>query len=85
MAQPVDPLVLDLVEWVAREPRTYAEVIETWRTSCPRLSIWEDAIDRGYLARMSDGGRTVMVAATELGQACLRDNGRLGHIPPPLR
>jgi hypothetical protein len=51
MAEPTDPLVLDLVEWIAREPRLYAEVIESWRTSCPRLTIWEDAVDRGYVAR----------------------------------
>ena len=51
MAEHVDPLVLDLVEWIAREPRPYSEVIETWRTSCPRLTIWEDAVDRGYVAR----------------------------------
>jgi hypothetical protein len=50
MADTTDPLVLDLVEWIAREPRLYAEVIETWRTSCPRLTIWEDAVDRGYAA-----------------------------------
>ena len=46
-----DPLVLDLVEWIAREPRLYSEVIESWRTSCPRLTIWEDAVDRGYVTR----------------------------------
>ena len=51
MSDPADPLVLDLVEWVAREPRLYSEVIEAWRTSCPRLTIWEDAVDRGYVAR----------------------------------
>ncbi|WP_439497580.1 hypothetical protein [Bosea sp. (in: a-proteobacteria)] len=79
MAQSADPLVLDLVEWVAREPRPYAEVMETWRTSCPRLSIWEDAVDRGYVARMPADGRTMMVAATEFGRAWLRDNGRLGE------
>ena len=49
MADSTDPLVLDLVEWIAREPRLYSEVIETWRTSCPRLTIWEDAVDRGYV------------------------------------
>ena len=43
--------MLDLVEWIGREPRLYSEVIETWRTSCPRLTIWEDAVDRGYVAR----------------------------------
>jgi hypothetical protein len=38
-----EPLVLDLVEWIAKEPRDYAEVMEVWRTSCPKLAIWEDA------------------------------------------
>ena len=42
MAGSLDPLVLDLVEWVAKEPRTYAEVMDAWRTSCPRLTVWED-------------------------------------------
>jgi hypothetical protein len=46
MTDTSDSLVLDLVEWIAREPRLYTEVIETWRTSCPRLTIWEDAVDR---------------------------------------
>lgn len=27
-----DPLVLDFVEWIAREPRVYSEVIAVWRT-----------------------------------------------------
>ena len=58
MTETTDPLVLDLVEWIAREPRLYSEVIETWRTSCPRLTIWEDAVDRGYVARQpAAGGR----------------------------
>ncbi len=57
MADSTDPLVLDLVEWIAREPRLYAEVIETWRTSCPRLTIWEDAVDRGF-GRARNGRRS---------------------------
>jgi hypothetical protein len=56
MADTTDPLVLDLVEWIAREPRLYSEVIEAWRTSCPRLTIWEDAVDRGYVARQPGAG-----------------------------
>ena len=51
MTETTDALVLDLVEWIGREPRLYSEVIETWRTSCPRLTIWEDAVDRGYVTR----------------------------------
>ena len=73
MTGTTDALVLDLVEWVAREPRLYAEVIETWRTSCPRLTIWEDAVDRGYVARrptveglrvtVTEGGEQVLARA----------------------
>ena len=70
--------MLDLVEWVAREPRLYAEVIDTWRTSCPRLTIWEDAVDRGYLAREAGA----KVAITREGQRLLRDHGRF--FPSPL-
>jgi hypothetical protein len=76
MADPTDPLVLDLVEWIAREPRLYTEVIETWRTSCPRLTIWEDAVDRGYVARESVAGIGMRVAITAGGEKFLRDNAR---------
>jgi hypothetical protein len=77
MTEATDPLVLDLVEWIAREPRLYAEVIEAWRTSCPRLTIWEDAVDRGYVARQPISGG-VRVAITDSGEKFLRDNGRAG-------
>lgn len=76
MADTSDPLVLDLVEWIAREPRLYAEVIEAWRTSCPRLTVWEDAVDRGYLARESVAGAGVRVVVTRSGETFLRDHGR---------
>jgi hypothetical protein len=76
IADPSDPLVLDLVEWIARQPRLYSEVIETWRTSCPRLTIWEDAVDRGYVAREAVAGGA-RVAITESGEKFLRENGRL--------
>jgi hypothetical protein len=76
-----DPLVLDLVEWIARAPRLYSEVIDAWRTSCPRLTIWEDAVDRGYVARESVAGGA-RVAITQEGRKLLRDNGRL--FPSPL-
>jgi hypothetical protein len=72
MAGTADALVLDLVEWVAREPRPYSEVIAVWRTSCPRLTIWEDAVDSGYVARA--GG--AMVVVTDDGKKWLRAHGR---------
>ena len=49
--QNIEPLIFDLVEWVAKAPRTHADVMNTWRTSCPRLTVWEDAVDRGLVAR----------------------------------
>ncbi len=76
MSEAADPLVLDFVEWVAREPRAYAEVIATWKTSCPRLTIWEDASERGYVARETIAGLGLVIAVTEGGERLLRTNGR---------
>src|SRR5471030_3262576 len=78
MTDTKDPLVLDLVEWIAREPRLYSEVIDAWRTSCPRLTIWEDAVDRGFVTRETVAGAGVRVAITEGGEKFLRANGRVG-------
>ena len=50
----IDPLILDLLDWLAPEPRPYAEVMEAWRTSCPRLPVWEDAVERGLVVRRRD-------------------------------
>ena len=76
MSETADPLVLDFVEWVAREPRAYAEVISTWKTSCPRLTIWEDAAERGYVARETIACLGLVIAVTENGEMLLRANGR---------
>lgn len=76
MTDEADPLVLDFVEWIAREPRAYAEVIATWKTSCPRLTIWEDAADRGYVARETRAGTGLIIAVTADGEEFLRAHGR---------
>jgi hypothetical protein len=76
MTATTDALVLDLVEWIGREPRLYSEVIETWRTSCPRLTVWEDAVDRGYVTRQRVAGQGVRVAITDRGARFLREHGR---------
>jgi hypothetical protein len=77
MVEAADSLVLDLVEWVAREPRPYQEVIAAWRTSCPRLTIWEDAVDSGYVARAGANGSRAMVVVTDDGRKWLRAHGRI--------
>jgi hypothetical protein len=48
----LDPLVLDFVEWVAGEQRSYADVLDAWKTSCPRLTVWEEASERGFVMRI---------------------------------
>ena len=45
-----ESLILDLLEWLSPAPRQYQEVMSAWRTSCPRLPIWEDALDARLVA-----------------------------------
>jgi hypothetical protein len=71
MSDAPESLVFDLVEWVAKEPRTYAEMLDAWRTSCPRLTIWEDAIERKLVMRKPVAGRGTMVVVTEAGRRFL--------------
>ena len=73
---PVEGLVLDLVAWIAAEPRPYHDVMDAWRTSCPRLPVWEEAVDRGYLRRASTAEGGAEIHATPTGLAFLRANGR---------
>jgi hypothetical protein len=70
MSPATEPLILDLVEWVISGPRPYAEVIDAWRTSCPRLTIWEDAVERGLVACERRDGR-LWVSATARGRAAV--------------
>jgi hypothetical protein len=57
---PVAAPTRELLEWVASRPRTYGETMEAWRTHCPRLSIWDDAVIAG-LVRVA-GGRVLLTA-----------------------
>lgn len=72
----LDSLVLDLLEWIAKEPRTYRQTMDAWRTSCPRLPVWEEAVDRGFVVRECavDG---VRVMTTDKGLAFLARRGRM--------
>jgi D-3-phosphoglycerate dehydrogenase / 2-oxoglutarate reductase len=70
----VDALILDLLEWIGPEPRPYSEVIEAWRTSCPRLPVWEEANERGFVERRHEPGLEALVSVTALGKEFLRKN-----------
>jgi hypothetical protein len=64
------PELQELVSWVAREPRTYPEAIEVWRTNCPQHSVWEDAIDAQLIEIVPNGSRASVVV-TARGRAVL--------------
>jgi hypothetical protein len=57
---PVDALILDLLEWLGTGLRPYDEVMEGWRTSCPRLPVWEEANARGFLTRHHEHGQALI-------------------------
>jgi hypothetical protein len=76
MSDPVDALVLDLLEWIGPRARPYAEVIDAWRTSCPRLPVWEEANARGYIIREHLAGAGVLISVSSDGQAFLNQHGR---------
>jgi D-3-phosphoglycerate dehydrogenase len=70
MVDAVESLILDLLEWVEVRDRSYDEVMSAWRTSCPRLPVWEDANDRGLVEIDSAS----IVRVTAAGRALLRAN-----------
>ena len=74
MAAAMNALTLELLAWVAARPRTYDETMRAWRTSCPRMPVWEDATTDGLVevcasehARMNDA----VVRLTAAGCAAL--------------
>jgi len=75
MSDVIAPLVRDLVARVADAPRPYAEVIEAWRTNCPRLTVWEDAVEGGFVALSPGGSQGLEVSATPRGRALLAPQG----------
>ena len=77
LADPVEALVLDLLEWIGPHPKEYSAVMDAWRTFCPRLPVWEEANDRGFLEHHFDEDRGTLVSVTALGRAFLEE-----HRPP---
>ena len=74
MSGDLDSLILDLLEWLGPNPRPYSEVLEAWRTSCPRLPVWEDANDRRFVECRHEPGRGRVVSVSAAGSQFLRNN-----------
>ena len=61
-------LTMQMLEWIAEHPRTHAELMEAWRTTCPRMAIWEDACADGLV----DGSAGGVLRVTDAGLKLLR-------------
>jgi hypothetical protein len=71
MPEQVSLLMLQFLDWVASRPRTYAEAMDAWRTSCPRLSVWEDALLEGLIQLEGGASQQALVQLTPRGRAVL--------------
>ncbi len=71
---PAAMLVVQFLEWVAARPRCYADVMEAWRTSCPRLPVWEEAMETDLVRIDHASGKAMgecAVVLTARGRAAL--------------
>ena len=62
-------LTRQLLEWIASGTHTYEDALDTWRSSCPRHTIWEDAVLAGLIDRA--GQRNAILTLTQRGRALL--------------
>jgi hypothetical protein len=76
-------IMIQFLSWVADRPRSYAEAMDAWRTSCPRLSVWEDAVIEDLVRLEGEGGRAVKL--TDRGAAVLRQAQNQKTSPAPVR
>jgi len=63
-------LMIQFLAWLAERPRTRSEVMDAWRSTCPRLTVWEDAIIDGFV--QLDEASTVSLTAR--GRALLQSS-----------
>ena len=73
----LNDLVLDLLEWLGAGPRPYADVLDAWRTSCPRLPVWEEANERGFIRRANEPRSGQLVSLSAAGTDYVRRWRRL--------
>lgn len=57
---------VELLTWVTARDRTYEDVVEAWKSNCPRYAVWDDAVTAGLVTAGRDG-----VALTEEGLAAI--------------
>jgi hypothetical protein len=81
MDEDLDDLIISLLEWLESGPRPYAEVVSAWRTSCPRLPVWEEVTALGLVQRHHERGQEPLVSLSEAGLVFLGEH----RSQPPAR
>jgi hypothetical protein len=77
----VRALTLQFLEWIAERPRSYEDVMSAWRTSCPRLPVWEEAVSQGLVRRQNHQSlRNATVVMTDAGRQVLRAAQTAAHL-----
>jgi hypothetical protein len=81
-------LTIQLLSWLAVRPRSYAELKEAWRSTCPLTCAWEDAFNDGLVALAAGGARSdrASVVLTPRGREVLAaaSGERRGSPPSPF-
>ena len=73
MRDGVNPAIVELLEWISSRPRTYVQAMEAWQSTCPRHTVWEDALTDGLIQIEGDAMREFLVTLTERGRAVLAE------------
>src|SRR5262249_45439501 len=80
MPEQASLLMIEFLSWVSSRPRTYAESMEAWRSSCPRHAVWDDALVDGLIEIVSAESLPLSkVTLTAQGRALLNWNRSNEH------
>jgi hypothetical protein len=80
MSEPASLIMLQFLAWVADRPRTYPQTMDAWHSTCPRLSVWEDAIIDGLVRLQNGAGRAVTL--TPRGRSILDQSTARPPVAP---
>ena len=64
-------IMIQFLQWVADRPRRREDVMEAWRSSCPRFPVWEDARAEGLVRQCGSETGERRVELTERGRTAL--------------
>lgn len=72
MEPPPSLIMIQFLEWVAARPRSREDVLDAWRSSCPRMPVWEDARADGLVRQCGGERGEHRVELTDRAKALLK-------------